>query len=90
MPITPKHLLFSSLGTHALDLGMAPLNKKTVSLITNAIVNNATRYIYADEERDDIPKIRPSQVSLERAKDASYMMRNWDDLQAGPMMTSVK
>lgn len=82
MPLTPRHLLMTLVGG-GVDLQDWVEDGDAVTLLTEAIVRNATRYVYDNRERDDLVQIRPPRVDRQYDTNMRELMDNWDSYQTG-------
>jgi len=82
MPLTPRYLLMTLVGG-GVNLQEWVDNGDTVTFLTEAIVHNATRYIYDNRERDDLVQMRPPRDDREYGTRMRELMENWDSYQTG-------
>lgn len=80
MPISPKHLLFTQVGT-APPMRGTILSFNEARQIRRMIIENADRYIFSIDE-DDIPNIRPREVDPVGLNAERELMKRWDEEQS--------
>lgn len=59
MPLSPRHFLFTEVGKECSDIENISFSKANFALIRNAIIDNATRYVYSLRPIAGIQNLRP-------------------------------
>lgn len=76
LPLSSKHLLYTKIGSSRPLPRGTPLNEDTASLVRRMIIENADRFVFAQEE-GDIHLIRPRTVCSETFKGEQLAWQNW-------------
>lgn len=77
MPLTPRHFLFTEVGKNRTAIDSIVFDEAKITFIRNAIIDNATRYIYAIRPIDEIQNIRPRIIDPEYYHKLNESRINW-------------
>lgn len=80
-PITPHHLLFTEVGRGTEEIAAINIDRALPSIF-EAIVCNATRYIFAENRMPWVEKVRPRVVSSEQYEREEQRKRGWGQEQS--------
>ena len=75
LPLSPKHLLYTSIGNINWQRGTVP-DIETAKLLRKIIIEHADRYVFA-QEPGDIHLIRPRVVCYEKFNNEALVWREW-------------
>lgn len=88
MPLSPRHLLFTQIGTELPE--RVDLSEEQTTIITKVLAARAYRAVFADRRRRDVEHLRPRTVDAAAYKQESDAWEGWHDQQSSPERRSMR
>lgn len=77
MPLSPRHFIFTEVGKSAHAINDILFDSENLALIRNAIISNATRYVYARRPIQGIEALRPRIVDADYYRELESTRQDW-------------